>query len=296
MKDTEGILRQLGALPKSDRFLFLKQQLLDLVPGPDRDGAETYILLMKDSLVTPKRIVVLVHGIRTNAEWQDKAERLLRRTPAFQEIFPLKYDILSLWGFWCPIFTRQGAIEYVLRELRDIRRQHQAADISIVAHSFGTYAIAKILAAHSDVVIDRLVMCGSIVSKSMRWDNLANYPKGGVLNLCGTRDIWPLVASIVTWGYGRSGLYGCGTNRVIDRFFPLSHSGFFDEVFMEQHWLPFLERGESGLTQMDRPSTPWWIILISKVTATRLLLLITVIILILVRYPVHMSWRLLKFW
>ncbi len=162
---------------------------------------------------------------------------------------------MNAFAFWFPIITRRFAIRHIVNELRDVRTQYPNHKISVVAHSFGTYAITKILQKEPDINLYRLILCGSIVKKRYRWDSLARYPAGGVQNLCGTKDVWPVFAYALSWGYGPSGTFGFGTNRVNDAYFDSGHSGFFDAAFIQQFWLPFLENG-TDVDPKTRRRTP----------------------------------------
>ena len=253
----EQLREELEHVASDQRLEFLRNRLLSSVEPAKRAEAEILIFLILEA----PRIVVLVHGIRTNAEWQDDAEAILTRSGRLK-VFPIKYGVLNTLRFWFPFGTRHTSINYVLRELRDIRSQHPSAEISVAAHSFGSYAILKILQNETDVRLHRLLLCGAVVEKGLRWDQIPRYPSGGVLNLCGTRDIWPVVASKTSWGYGFTGRFGFGTNRVTDRFFDCNHSGCLEKAFIETHWVPFLERGFVAAPQGGRLPTPIWMIVL----------------------------------
>ena len=64
------------------------------------------------------------------------------------------------------------------------------------------------------------------------------------MNECGTRDAWPLLAQMTTWGYGESGTFGFGHAAVRDRFHDLGHSEFFTEEFVKEWWVPLFRDGE----------------------------------------------------
>ena len=186
-------------------------------------------------------VVVLLHGIRTHAVWQERIAVLLKDKDGV-EVIPVGYDYFDAFRFWCPILTRRKPIEKILRELRQVMIRHRAAKVCVLAHSFGTYAIAKILETQGDIKIHRLALCGSIISTDYRWDLRPN-PPGGIVNDCGTRDIWPVLAKSLSWGYGPTGTFGFKSVAAKDRFHNLDHSGFFSEDFAKTYWVPFLCEG-----------------------------------------------------
>lgn len=90
-------------------------------------------------------VVLLIHGIRTRANWQPMVERVLREIPHIVEVYPIKYGYFDAFRFWCPVLTRTGPIDFVHRQIEIVQTRHPGTRISIVAHSFGTYAISRIL-------------------------------------------------------------------------------------------------------------------------------------------------------
>lgn len=207
----------------------------------------------------PKQLVALIHGIRTNAAWAEMVASTLEQE-AQVEVVPLRYGYLDLIQFLIPIGTRKRPIERITRELRYIRMKHPQAKISVLAHSFGTYAISKILKKEADIKLYRLVLCGSIIDGRYRWDLVGDRIEAGIVNDCGTDDIWPLLAKAGTWGYGPSGTFGFGTARIRDRFHRLGHSDYFDKQFVSRYWVPYLKDGTvvSSEWETKRPTPPIW--------------------------------------
>jgi Leucine Rich repeats (2 copies) len=94
-------------------------------------------------------VVLLIHGIRDFAEWQDMVSTVLAEIPA-TEISPLKYGRFDALKFWFPLWTRRAPIRKILRRIRDAHARNPSAKLSVIAHSFGTYAIGKILNRNPD--------------------------------------------------------------------------------------------------------------------------------------------------
>lgn len=192
----------------------------------------------------PKHFIVLIHGIRTNAEWQQHLEHELRKHSDI-EIVPTSYGVLPTWKFLYPVFTRTKPVLELERELRTIRADNPAANISILAHSFGTYVVSRILQRNPTIRIHRLQLCGSIIREKYRWDRVKHMVTGKlIVNDVGTRDNWPVLAKHATVGYGDSGRFGFKTYGVRDNWHDLDHSGFFSEEHMKKFWVPFLIDGQ----------------------------------------------------
>jgi hypothetical protein len=156
---------------------------------------------------------------------------------------------------------------------------YQGNDVAIIAHSFGTYAITQILREVPSFRPSRIIFCGSIVPQQFRWDRIDNCPE--ILNDCGGRDIWPVLAASLSWGYGPSGIFGFGSPRIHDRYHNFKHSSYFDGDFVERFWTPWLKEGRIVASQYEgmRRRTPYWMSLVT-VSSFRLLLTVGIILLI----------------
>ncbi|MBA3944259.1 MAG: hypothetical protein H0X37_06800 [Herpetosiphonaceae bacterium] len=227
---------------------------------------ETSNIVAAGSTETRRQVVLLLHGIRTQGDWQEMVVEHLEEGDSII-VLPIRFEYLDLLKFWFPFFTRERAIRRVLREVRTAKDKYRDYNLSIIAHSFGTYAVARILQDNPDIEIFRLILCGSIIPRGFRWDLLRGRLRSVAINDCGTRDIWPVLAQSTTWGYGASGIFGFGTVPVRDRFHDYAHSDYFNVDFVERFWAPFIKRGEIVRTEYEsrRPPSPWWMSLLSIV-------------------------------
>ena len=209
-------------------------------------------------------IVLLIHGIRTHGDWQEMVRQEIEELP-HRVVIPLRYDYLDVFRFWFPFFTRRAAISKIYRRVQSARAKYREADISVVAHSFGTYAIAKILLANADVRLRRLVLCGAIIPTEFEWPTISHRIEADVINDCGGRDIWPVLAQALSWGYGASGTFGFGTPGVQDRFHNYKHSDYFSRPFVKEYWKSFFADSRIARPdwETDRTSTPWWVSMVS---------------------------------
>src|ERR1700731_3844768 len=92
----------------------------------------------------PDDVVVLVHGIRTRAQWYNSVKQALE-----EEGFKValsNYGRFDLFRFLIPIpiFTSLAA-RSVARDIAEAMSEHNTDSVSIIAHSFGTYLIGSIL-------------------------------------------------------------------------------------------------------------------------------------------------------
>jgi pimeloyl-ACP methyl ester carboxylesterase len=150
-------------------------------------------------------IVILIHGIRTSAWWGPRvAATFERKTGA--RVIPLKYGYFDALRLWCPLrICRNGPIERLRREIEGIRERHRESRLIVFAHSYGTYALSKILLENPYFTFNRVILCGSIIPENFDWRRvegqiLSANKRDGIINECGLRDIWPVLAKSFSWG------------------------------------------------------------------------------------------------
>jgi hypothetical protein len=200
---------------------------------------------------------LLIHGIRDFGEWQSMVSDALADLPDTRTI-PLKYGRFDAFRFWFPFWTRRGPINKLLWRIRDARKQFPNSIISVIAHSFGTYAIGIILDENPDIRMHRLILCGGILPSDFRWDKLSERVETEILNECGIKDIWPVIAESTTFGYGSSGRFGFGAPGVWDRYHNFGDGGFFDEEFVCRFWLPWFKEGRIVNADAPPPASRRW--------------------------------------
>lgn len=213
---------------------------------------------MKDQLdQEADQLIVMVHGIRTFANWQQPLKAEFKK--AGLEVEPTSFDYFDLISFLVPLpWFRNIKITRVSKQLRKAIDSHDGANVSILAHSFGSYIVAEILAAEPDLKVHRVVFCGSIVPSDHPFiTQLGSRIKTRVVNDVGGRDGWPALANSVTTGYGHTGTYGFNVPGVDDRWFKgIDHSGFLNPRFCKKYWIPFFKSGEivEGNPRVESPS------------------------------------------
>jgi hypothetical protein len=206
-----------------------------------------------------KEVILVLHGIRDQGEWQEKVRRILEQIP-HTKVIGLKYEYLDAIRFWFPFFTRHRRVVELNAQIRQAQTLNRGAEISVIAHSFGTYIITKILKADGVMTLRRLVLCGSIVPRNFDWIRISKQVTEEIVNDCGLHDIWPVMAQSLSWGYGASGTFGFGCASFKDRFHKFGHSGFLTDEFITKFWLPwFRERNKvDGDPPTKRPYLWSW--------------------------------------
>lgn len=188
-------------------------------------------------------VVVIVHGIRDFALWQDSIRQVLEESNFVVE--STNYGRLNIIQFLIPIaFFRRLAIKKISRQVRIIKQNHPHSSISVIAHSFGTFVVSQLIKQNFDVKFARVIFCGSVVAYDFEFENVQGRFLAPILNEVGTRDVWPAIAESVTFGYGSAGTYGFRRPLVRDRWHNGARHGYFlHREFCSKFWIPFLKNG-----------------------------------------------------
>lgn len=208
-------------------------------------------------------VLVLVHGIQTDGAWHRLVQNALSDVPNIN-VIESSYDCVTAAQLASPF--RRTPIDKVAREMREARRREPRARMIVIAHSFGSYIVSRVLRDASDLEFEKIVLCGSIIPRNYKWDLFArNMAPNSILNHVGTEDFYPVLATFASVGYGASGRIGFKTGLVVDRFFKLGHSGFFTPDHIRTHWRPFITEGriEHSDWDVDKPATGFGILTLS---------------------------------
>ncbi len=214
-------------------------------------------------------LVVMIHGIRTEARWFDDVTAILRQEDHQLNPVSTGYEYFDVVRFLLPFrWAKRRVVERVEEKLLSVVDDPASVKVSVVAHSFGTYVLGEVLQRNPRITINRLILCGAVLPRDFGWGTLRDrltvidpheYPTQRLLNECGWRDTWPVFAQFMTWGYGSSGRFGFQSPLVWDRYHDLDHSGFFQEAFVRDYWCPFISEGVIKDSAGKRPPSPWWL-------------------------------------
>lgn len=194
-------------------------------------------------------VLVLVHGIQTDGAWQRLVQAELHDVPNLN-VVGIGYECVTPAQLVSPF--RGTPIAKVTAEMREIREMDPKARLMVIAHSFGSYIISRILRANRDIQFERIIFCGSIVPRHFRWGEFARpMSKSSIINDVGTADFYPVLATFASIGYGSSGRLGFQTARVTDRYFPYGHSDFFNAQHVREFWRPFVAEGRIEVSDWD---------------------------------------------
>ncbi|UWE18059.1 hypothetical protein [Herbaspirillum huttiense] len=253
--DYDQLMRALETATPEARLQIIQKYLKSISDPQQRKFVETLLLTGQEigRREEAKHIVVCLHGIRTRAPWQERLRSELRVVAPHLEVVPMGYGDYPLVRFLALRGSRTEVVEHIRSQLVALFEQNTDAQISLIAHSFGSYIISEILKSETQIQFHRLLLCGSIVSERFPWQQMKpKFVSGAIANDVGIRDLWPLIASKLGLGYGPSGRYGFKNVAVADNFHDCGHSGFFNPEHYIKFWVPFLSDGQvvdSGLVR-----------------------------------------------
>ncbi len=194
----------------------------------------------------PAHILITVPGIRDNgAHWAQILRNVADKQSKFSrqdvEVKPASSGRMGSLPFLLSI--GHGRIRKKFSErINSIINQYQENEFSILCHSNGTKIIYDII-RELERKPEYLFLCGSICHR----DELENfrYRNRDIINDCGTRDIWPILAETIRpWTFSATGVSGFGNYPIKDRFFPYTHSQYLVEDHFSDWILPVIFTGE----------------------------------------------------
>ncbi len=210
--------------------------------------------------IMSRRVVLSLHGIRTRGEWQKSLTSDLNEA-GFVHV-PLDYGFArALKLLWPP--SRRRQVIWFRNEYAAAVRGHPGRDLSVIAHSLGTYLVTTAIDLFPEIVFSRVVLCGSIVRRDFPWTAIVERGQvGSVLNERGGRDIWSATIGWFVQDAGSSGVDGftdLAHGAVHERRHPrFRHSDCFYSLNYSQNWTPFLLGNEpSPLLPTAPVSTNW---------------------------------------
>jgi len=182
-----------------------------------------------------EKAVYLLHGIRDFGEWTTRWKRVFQQHGIKAESKHLGW--ISPLQFLVPGQVYSDKLDDVIKDLSKLERK----ELTIVAHSYASWFITRLLSAAPSINVHCLIVCNSVVPKEFDWHRLTNVKT--IISLCGNRDIWPCVAEIASSRFGATGTIGCQHMSVDDHYFDAAHGEMLTEDFCAKHILPLVKDG-----------------------------------------------------
>ncbi|MDP5147564.1 hypothetical protein ORI98_14065 [Shewanella sp. ULN5] len=203
--------------------------------------------------VAGKKVILSVHGIRTLGHWQNKLESAISKHEDDFVVENFKYNYFSAIQLLLPKY-REIVIRKLTAELERLSEQYPDAQLTVFAHSFGTYAVVKALESlpiSCDLNIKKLFLVSSVMKSDYCFNNLSRrYFIKNIFNECGYNDNVLILSHYACVDMGMAGRSGFEGSQVINRFYKGGHDFFNREnCFIEKFWVPTICGNDA--TQVD---------------------------------------------
>ena len=199
-------------------------------------------------------VLFTIHGVNTNAYWNSKFAPLACSQGWIFAPFIYENPRRLLI---CPSL-RKKTVEQFGDYLYEISTKYKVENASIVAHSFGTYIIAKYLLDHAcddslPIKIDSIILAGSIVSEDYNWKKHEE-KIGCILNISSPNDKWvkkmPESSFLKSLMREKDGIFGrigytgiknTDNDYIFNKEIPtLDHCNVFKDEVLERYYITFL--------------------------------------------------------
>lgn len=187
------------------------------------------------------QVVMSLHGIKTRGVWQNDLVPEL----ALAGLVPF---VLDYGQFGAMHLARarslDGQVSWLVREYDRIKADTGCARPSVIAHSFGTLQVGRLLQKYDHVIFDKVILAAGILPTDYPWAKmLATQRVAWVVNDYGGNDFWPKLARYFVRNAG-----DCGAARFSDTHRGLHqvehphhrHSDYFSQGNFRNHWIPTL--------------------------------------------------------
>jgi hypothetical protein len=229
----------------------------------------------------PVHVISMIPGIRDLGIWIDQLDFHSRRNALRIGAEPVALGRINSLRFLSRLGARTRELE-TLAQLLKIRLLHPTARHSIIAHSYGTEMLGRVI---HRIPLDytAIFLCGAVVPGRAA-DHLLG--KTGILiNDCSQRDVWPLVAeSLNPWFYQATGTNGFRAVGVRNRFHDCGHGGYLSPEHFERYIVPVLVRRAEVHGQ--NPRSTW-----TSHLPTYAHRVLWVLFTVLIAWAVWMAWR-----
>lgn len=194
------------------------------------------------------RVLISVHGIRTNGTWQQLLSERIGAYSRSYESIEIKYGFVDILSFCVPQ-ARKRVVRRMAAECQGYLQDHADKDVYVVAHSFGTMIVYEALKGvdESRKKIKGIIFSGSPLPHNCSLDHVVSRSERTV-NDCGIWDVVLVFARLLVLGLGDAGRIGftrANSDSFINRYFRGGHSVYFGKsrngkYFFERYWFDFL--------------------------------------------------------
>ncbi|MYM89131.1 hypothetical protein GTP91_18385 [Rugamonas sp. FT82W] len=187
------------------------------------------------------RVVISLHGIRTRGVWQKDLVPELAKDGFIPYV--LDYGYFNVFQLMRSS-SLDKQVNWLTGQYDRIRAETGCKRPSVIAHSFGTLQVARMLEMHRHVVFDKIILAASIVRCDFPWAQMLSESRAKwVVNDYGGKDIWPRFAGWAVPNAGNSGSVGFLSKHRALRQVEHPHHGHSDYFSLgnfRYNWIPTL--------------------------------------------------------
>lgn len=211
------------------------------------------------NLEEKRGILVTVHGLLSRAEWNSEIAPI---ASSQNWIFaPYTYDTNNPDLLFNPS-KRKEVLEKFREWIYDLQSRFQE-DISIIAHSYGTFIIGSYLSGFDaeecpPVTFNSIILTGSILNENFDWEKFRGLSVGSVYNSIAPEDefvkFMPSTSLKKFIGmsadFGKAGVKGFSNETTMltqstNKIF--THTNTIKRDIIEKKWMPFLNANKNSL-------------------------------------------------
>lgn len=206
-----------------------------------------------------EKVLVTIHGIRTQAEWNSEVSLIASMNGWV--VAPFQYGFVDVDVF-LDRKQRNEIVDRFRAFVFELKHSFDLENISIIAHSFGTYIVVRYLLGFDDppVQFDTVILCGAIVDHKLDLERFQRRA-ATICNEVAPNDEWASWAKRSNFGqdefFGNAATLGfeIHTPRLIQRRADIfTHNNVIRRDVVVQRWMPVLEANVGAIKRERRSS------------------------------------------
>jgi pimeloyl-ACP methyl ester carboxylesterase len=242
--------------------LYARNQPWEIRHQPDEASFEIIKRVYNDrsliDLNEREGVIVSIHGLLSRAEWNKEIAPVASAEGWI--VAPYIYDTNKP-----DLLFSDGRRNKVVDDFRewiyDLSKRYEH-NISIIAHSFGTYIIGAYLEGFEEkefppVSFDSIILTGSILNSNFDWEKHRGRSVGRIYNNIAPNDEFVKYMPKNDWKkiigmsplFGQAGVYGFTqiTNMLTQSTNPIfSHTNTIRRDIIESKWMPFIKANKNS--------------------------------------------------
>jgi hypothetical protein len=200
-----------------------------------------------------QKALITIHGIRSHAEWNAEISHIASSSGWI--VAPFTYGYVEATSV-AKSSERQRIVDQFREHINDIFDRYNC-HTSVIAHSFGTYVVARYLLGFDvpPVCLDTLILTGSVLSETLDIDRFKGRAFKVINEVAPNDSVVPYAPMIGLWRdplLGDSGVRGFKKSsslleqRTCEVF---THNNVIRRDVVSKRWMPWLEVnvGRSGI-------------------------------------------------